>query len=76
MKGRSIRATPCECERPLPGDDFISSPIETITHAITIHAARSEVWPWLAGVALALLLIEWWIYHRGAIRRLRTVVGG
>ncbi len=34
-------------------------------------AARSalgqfEIWPWLAAVALALLLVEWWLYHRGS----------
>ena len=23
-----------------------------------------EVWPWVAGLALALLLAEWWIFHR------------
>ncbi len=25
-----------------------------------------EIWPWLAGLAFALLLLEWWLYHRGA----------
>jgi hypothetical protein len=25
-----------------------------------------EIWPWLAGSAFILLLLEWWIYHRGA----------
>ena len=24
-----------------------------------------EIWPWLAGAAFVLLLVEWWIYHRG-----------
>jgi len=24
-----------------------------------------EIWPWLAAAAFALLLVEWWIYHRG-----------
>lgn len=25
---------------------------------------QREYWPWLAGLALALLLVEWWLYHR------------
>jgi hypothetical protein len=25
---------------------------------------RRELWPWLASLALALLLLEWWAYHR------------
>ncbi|MCC6188951.1 MAG: hypothetical protein IT318_07945, partial [Anaerolineales bacterium] len=24
-----------------------------------------ETWPWLAGLAFLLLLLEWWLYHRG-----------
>ncbi len=27
---------------------------------------QRELWPWLALLALIVLLIEWWIYHRGA----------
>jgi len=26
---------------------------------------RREFWPWLAGAALAVLVVEWWIYQRG-----------
>jgi hypothetical protein len=25
-----------------------------------------EIWPWLAAAAFLLLLVEWWVYHRGA----------
>ncbi len=25
-----------------------------------------EIWPWLAAAAFVLLLVEWWVYHRGA----------
>jgi len=25
-----------------------------------------EIWPWVAGVAFVLLLLEWWLYQRGA----------
>jgi hypothetical protein len=31
----------------LPGDDRISQAIDTLTHGVTIGAARREVWPWL-----------------------------
>lgn len=27
---------------------------------------QQEIWPWLAGIAFALLLLEWWLYQRGA----------
>ncbi len=26
-----------------------------------------EVWPWLAAAAFVLLLVEWWVYHRGNV---------
>jgi hypothetical protein len=25
-----------------------------------------EIWPWIAGLAFLLLVVEWWVYHRGA----------
>jgi Ca-activated chloride channel family protein len=50
----------------------------TLSRAETIRVGRAEVqpgsgeelgqqslWFWLAGAALALLLVEWWVYHRG-----------
>jgi Ca-activated chloride channel family protein len=50
----------------------------TLTRAEMIRIGRAEVqpgagealgqqslWAWLAGAALALLLAEWWVYHRG-----------
>ncbi len=27
--------------------------------------ARREFWPWLAALVLAVLAVEWWVYHRG-----------
>jgi hypothetical protein len=30
------------------------------------EAGQLEIWPWLAGAALVILLVEWWVYHRGS----------
>ena len=30
----------------------------------TIKTATPEVWRWFVGAALALLLVEWWVYNR------------
>ncbi len=36
-----------ELHRKWPGDDLILNPIYESTHAVTINAAASRVWPWL-----------------------------
>jgi Ca-activated chloride channel family protein len=45
-------------------------PVETIrigqsqiTSAQSDETGWQEWWPWLAGLALLILLIEWWVYH-------------
>jgi hypothetical protein len=40
-------ATRDEIGRHLPGDELVSSPMWSYNHAITIHAPRAKVWPWL-----------------------------
>jgi membrane protease YdiL (CAAX protease family) len=45
---RSVRASPEEKARTLPGDELIAEPIASLDHAITIRRPRHEVWPWLA----------------------------
>jgi hypothetical protein len=45
---RSVRANDTEQHACLPGDDLIAAPLATLTHAITIHRPRRDVWPWLA----------------------------
>ena len=47
MFGQSIHASRGERERALPGDDLISRPTASLTHAVTIRRSRREVWPWL-----------------------------
>jgi len=29
---------------------------------------RREFWPWLAGAALGVLVVEWWVYQRGGVQ--------
>lgn len=41
------------------------------------ETGQLELWPWLAAAALIVLLIEWYVYHRGSVapRRLRRAGG-
>lgn len=43
-------ATTDEVKEPLPGDDLVTAPTWTYTHAITILAPRAAVWPWLVQI--------------------------
>jgi hypothetical protein len=45
--GHSVRADINERTRTLVGDELIPEPLDTLTHGITIHAPRTQVWPWL-----------------------------
>jgi hypothetical protein len=44
---RQSRATRFERRKFLPGDELVPSPKWQATRAITIHAPREEVFPWL-----------------------------
>jgi hypothetical protein len=48
MSVQSARARSDERARSLPGDELLPSPIDSITHAVTIRRPPREVWPWLA----------------------------
>jgi len=39
-----------------------------VTAAAREEQGRREFWPWLAGVALGVLVVEWWVYERGSLR--------
>lgn len=43
-------ATEEEVTDVLPGDEFVRSPKDVSTHAITIDAPVGDVWPWLAQI--------------------------
>ena len=40
-------ATDDEVHRSLPGDELVPHPMLETTHAISIHASPSDIWPWL-----------------------------
>jgi hypothetical protein len=45
--GKRWGATDNEVHRPLPGDDLVPHPMLETTHAISIAASPSDIWPWL-----------------------------
>jgi Ca-activated chloride channel family protein len=36
-----------------------------VTASAPQEQGQLEIWPWIAAAAFVLLLVEWWIYHRG-----------
>ena len=43
----SVQATTREHLLALPGDEMIPHVADSLTHAITVHCNRRELWPWL-----------------------------
>ena len=43
----SVQATAREHLLTLPGDEMIPHAADSLTHAITVHCSRRELWPWL-----------------------------
>jgi hypothetical protein len=52
LRPRHLRwgATDEEVEETLPGDEVLPRPKHVATHAVTIDARASEVWPWLVQI--------------------------
>ncbi len=48
----------------------------TVTQDVREETARREFWPWVAGIGLAVLLAEWWVYHRSLRRIPRVTLAG
>ena len=49
--------------------DISSQPLQTtagqnVQESESVASVNKEVWPWLASAALAILVLEWWVYHR------------
>jgi hypothetical protein len=40
------------------------APGNTIQESTGVATVNKEIWQWLAAGALAILLLEWWVYHR------------
>jgi hypothetical protein len=59
---RSVRPNRGERWRSLPGDGLIAETAGMLTHAVTIHGARREVWPWL--VQMGAGRAGWYSYDR------------
>jgi hypothetical protein len=55
-------ATPEEAERPLPGDQMVPQPKVNMTHAITIEAPATDIWPWLVQIGSG--RAGWYSYDR------------
>jgi hypothetical protein len=39
--------------------------VETIDAAARENVGQLELWPWIVALALAVLIVEWWVYHQG-----------
>jgi hypothetical protein len=51
-QGRRWGASDDEVHQPMPGDELIPHPMVETTHAITVQASASEVWPWLVQMGM------------------------
>jgi len=52
--------------------DSVTIGTTTIPQGAREETARREFWPWIAAIGLAILLVEWLVYHR-SLRRLPRV---
>jgi hypothetical protein len=46
----------------------------TVSQGRREETARREFWPWVAGIGLAILAIEWWLYQRSLQRVPRSAL--
>jgi hypothetical protein len=56
--------------------DNVTIGANTVPPAAREETGRREFWPWVAGIGLACLLAEWWVYHRSLRRIPRVTLAG
>jgi len=67
---RGAKAFAVNCLSGVEGD--INPAAEIMAKERDVHVAGSgggeymPLWPWALGLCLAILMVEWWIYHRKA----------
>ncbi len=52
-------------ESTLTRQEAITLGREKVTPGGEEELGQHELWPWLAALAFAILMVEWWVYHRG-----------
>ena len=62
MAQTSIEFAPGLATRPARGG-VLAGPSATVDSAQRVQD-QIELWPWVAVLALTLVLVEWWIFHR------------
>ena len=38
--------------------------VDAVSAAEVSNERRASVWPWILGLALLILMLEWWVYQR------------
>lgn len=74
LEGAQVRGEGAFAVNLFSPEESVITPREMITigqsgiseGAVRDEYGQREFWPWLAVAALVVLLIEWWVYHRGS----------
>ena len=56
--------------------DSVTVGTMTLASDARAETGRREFWPWVAAIGLAVLVAEWWVYHRTLRRIPRVTLGG
>ena len=48
-----------------PAERLTLPPLSSTTAAHSVHRGQLEIWPWIALVALGVVVVEWLAFHRG-----------